>query len=266
MDPSRQDAAQEKAASAPDDGEHTAFDKMLAHQATAPRSQREADGGFGPSLHRTRQQEVRHVGADDQQKNADQQHQNPERTRNLGIIPRIQPACSRAGDQLQPFLDFGPGRLGHEIAEQRGHCGRGGGPGNTRRKAGHHVHRPKSRPERRDLGEGVATQRSKDIDPFPGNEAEEPWRRDADNPSGLVVDPHGAADRVWVAAEATRPEPVADNDNRLGLRPVFLFGKGPSSRQSNTEFVEEVPTDVEESHLFGRRPRRGRDRDLGRVA
>ncbi len=77
MDRTGEKGPQTEPGGAPDDGQHPAFDQMLADETPAAGSQCQANGGLPPSLLRTREEQVGHIRTDDQQKDADQQHENP---------------------------------------------------------------------------------------------------------------------------------------------------------------------------------------------
>ena len=95
MDGLRQRVSQSQSGSASEERQEPALDQMLPEEPRAAGSQRQTHGGFTLPADRARQQQVRHVGADDQQQDADQQHQDPERS---GIL-RAQPLEATAARQ-----------------------------------------------------------------------------------------------------------------------------------------------------------------------
>jgi len=72
-----------------DDGEHHAFDEQLTHDAPAGGAERHAHRHLARARRRSRQQEVRHIGARDEQDERDGAHQRQEDQSNLTAVHAV---------------------------------------------------------------------------------------------------------------------------------------------------------------------------------
>ena len=81
-------------------GEHETLRQQLHHETSATHSERDAHRDLAPALERARQQEVRDVGARDEQH--DHRHAAQPR-RDLGFVPRVRTAIAqhRAGERVR---------------------------------------------------------------------------------------------------------------------------------------------------------------------
>ncbi len=91
-----------------------AFDQVLPHQPPSARAKGQAHGRFALPPDGARQQQIRDVGTDDEQHQADQEQQHPQRAAFVGA-DRIESPPRRRGHQRR-----GPaGRQGHALGDDQ---------------------------------------------------------------------------------------------------------------------------------------------------
>ncbi len=94
--------------------QHQAFDQVLAHQPPPAGAKGQTHGRFALPPDGAREQEVRDVGTDDEQHQADQEKQHPQRAAFV-CSDGVEPAPRRRGHQGRGRA----GRKGHALGDDQ---------------------------------------------------------------------------------------------------------------------------------------------------
>ena len=193
---------------------------MLPEEPCSRRPESETQRGLALPPDRARQKKVRHVGADNEQQHADEQHQDPQRVGVPGV-QRIEATSARQRDEL--WNAFGAVR-DHHVPEESRHLNPRGCLeilAQLARTCRTHQLRSFSAsavPACCPGWNATLIERGRTCPAIGRPEPEEPGWRDADNSRRYVVDADGAIEHARVAGEPVHPEPVADDDRRF--RPI----------------------------------------------
>ena len=98
MDGLGHDVANRQPRGAADERQHAALDQVLAEEARAGRAERQTHRGLAPPAHRAREQQVRHVRADDEEQHADEEQQNPQGV-DVAAVEGIDAAAARQSNE-----------------------------------------------------------------------------------------------------------------------------------------------------------------------
>src|SRR5689334_16353000 len=83
-------------------------------------------------------------------------------------------------------------------------------------------------------------------------------RHDADHHKALPVDPQRTTDDTWITCKAPLPEPMAEHDDPMPARLLFLGGKSSAERQLHAQRGKEASRGGSSGDAFGRLPRLGK--------
>ena len=248
---------EQQAQQAAGDREHQALDEQLPDELPARRAQRQPDRDLPLARKRARDEQVGHVGAGDQEDEADHAHQDDERRREVvperGVADRGLLDAQLALEELlavvgRPVLRALQGalvlaNLREEHLERR-LCRF---DGLARLQAREYLHPPRSRaahlepvPLRHD--DGLHQQRDAERRRAGRIHTRKAAGRDADDRHRIVVDEDLPADRRRIEGEAAIPVVVAQHDDRMAPVDliVFLRVEDASRRRSHAEHGEEV--------------------------
>ena len=223
----RQRQAEDEPGDAAGDGQDQALHQELAHDLAAPRAERGPDRDLLLSRRGAREQQVRDVGAGDEEHQADQALQDDERL--LEPLPQVRVSARRGHDQEglleEPLL--GVGELGEELALQLFLLALG--VEGAQRGLGLLPRDPRLEPAEQVEPGGalvlevvvgrVERRLHRHGDPEPrqhgGVRPDEARGGDADHGERRPVEPDGRADDLGVSAEPLLPEVVLqDGDGR----------------------------------------------------
>ena len=228
---------------AADGGEQEALDQLLLEQPPASRAKCGTHGRLALAADGARQQQVRDVGAHDQQHQADQEQQHPERTAVVGAdgveaarggvevsesgsspAARVTPSGTTSRWKLLVDPLMHGGRHRHRAA-----AARSAGPTSTSASLG------LLRARRPRVSVTLRGQRREDVHPLADGDAEEPWRRDTDDRRNRAVDAERTANDVGAAAEHPLPQPVADHDHDFASDAVVVGRQRPPEQRRDAE-------------------------------
>jgi hypothetical protein len=258
VDRLREGVADDERGGGADERQHDALDQMLPQQPAAGRAERNAQRRLVLARDRSGEEQVRDVRAHDEQQQADEHHQQPQRAP-VGSAQRIEPAPAGRRRQLRevPRIDrraVGNGEAREALAECASR--------RVRRDAGpppaDHPHPPVpvvlgQRPgPGRSLEDHLRRERRVDVRPLAGADAEELRSRDTDDAGRDVVDAQRTAGHVRAPRERVHPEPVADHDHRLVADAILLAEKAAPDDRRDAQALEEVAADELDADL-GRR-------------
>ncbi len=250
----------------PREREENALEEELPHEPYAARSERDAERDLAPPRGRAREEEIRDVGAGDEEDDADHPHEHQER--GLGSVAQTRnPSGSleqqkllrgealskalRVGDALEIFLKelpvddvrFRASFVERHSFTQTSHRSQPSGSKVLEHRA----------PGRKDLG--LHHQGNVEVDRIADFDAMKPALRDADDGHGLPVHEDGASDRLGIARESPLPECVAQDHDRMAARPdVVLPGEDPAHGGSHSESLEEGAGNEVGAHALGSFP------------
>ena len=221
-------------------GQQQAFREQLPDQAAATGTHRQADGDFLLAANGPRQEQVRHVGAHNQQYagtdcQQDGQDRSEDRLRAVGRPDEGQhpqadlPVGVRVG-----FLQPGGERIGHRL----GVC-----EGDTRLQPGLRVE-----PVVAAMGEAAEVRhlpmhrhRRPEIAQQAADRAVEGGRHHADDGEGMLVELHTFADDAGIAVEPAPPARFAQHQHRTpALRLLLAREKRPPQDRPHPQHVEIV--------------------------
>ena len=242
----RNPSGDQQSEAAADDREQQAFGQQLAHDARARRPDRDAHRHFAAPRASPCEQQVRQVGARDEQHD---RHHDPHRQQRIAhglaaleLSPRAGPDTqARQLRRRQRRPSCGDALL-HQEVERRLRPGRI----DAGLEAPHHQHPPERGILRRLFrvclneppphGERQRhVRRVADL-----QRAFEPARGDARDRHRDAVDDQRFADRVGRPGETPLPERVADHRDRRSTRPIVGRDQGPAGRRRHAEHVEVV--------------------------
>ena len=237
---------------AAEEGQAQALGRRLPEQAASSRAQDETHDDLPLSSRPLREQQVRDIGAGDQQHQArGRQEHDQRRAYRLGqaVLDAHQP---------EPGNDRGGAvRPRGGSPNRRAARGRRAGAGTRRRWRRRYAAGPQPRQERVDFRRGNLPReavfharehrdatasaglgrRQDQWNPEPRLRVRErePGRHDADHRPVDALQRHAAADDVRVGAESSLPEAVTENHDRVGAFPLVAPIEGPSERRPHTE-------------------------------
>ena len=211
-------------------GQQQALGEQLPHEAPASRTQRGADGDLLATLGRAGQQEIGHVGAGDEQHEADRPGQRDECGPHLAHGDLAQVVDHDAPAVVGPrVLLLEPRRDGVHLAAGLLDRHAGSEPAD-------HVVVMRSSFGELLRGEG-------DGDVQLGRVESEAGPHDPDHGVRLAVERERRSDQVPTRAEPVLPEPVADDDDAARTGPILLGEEGPAVQRSRAEEIEQVGGD-----------------------
>ena len=114
---SRQDTPECKTGSSSQKRQNSALDQMLSEHPRSCRSQCQAHGRLALPNHGAGQQQIGHVGADDEQQHSNKQHQNPQGACISGV-ERTKATAAGQSDQFGNLLRFEVHGFSREATEQ----------------------------------------------------------------------------------------------------------------------------------------------------
>ena len=234
-------------------GEQHAFDEQLLDETSAARAERETHRHLALTAGAARQQQVRDIGAGDQQHARGNRHQDPQGTRQrpaqTGSAPRRRLDHDLALDEAiahrlrrvreRAFLDleFEP-RAIERLQRGLRLFGRHAGlqPGEDADPA---VARIVERvvPARRQLR--LHHHRHVDLRRDAQLDALEPFARDTDDGVRVRVDDHGLADHRRIGGEAAAPVRVTQHGDRMSVRDAIVIRREhPAGGRGDAERLE----------------------------
>ena len=246
------------------DREQDALDERLRHDLPARRAHREPHGGLTAPRDRAREQQVRDVGA------GDEQHQPAHAEQNLQAAPvlLLHDADAGAGGHDRDHLlgqrldDVGhpvrrvAGVVLHPLVEDAGEPRAHAVGRRARTQPADHA---QPRGDRLAEDRGVAVDQRLLLERNPQVRriaaqrfAEESRRRDADDGEGVPLDEERGADDRRIAAVGALPDVVAQHDDGRRRRRVVGGGEDAAAERADAERREVVAGDV----LGAQRPRR----------
>ncbi len=207
------DGRQAKPHETADDRQQRALDQQLADDAPARRAQRDADGHFARAAGRSREQQVRDVGAGDQEYEADRAHQRQEHQLDRPAVHAIVERHDARADVL-----VGIGIIASQFSRDGVHlC--------LRLRHRDAVAQPAEDIQGR---AGIALlfqelRRVRERHPQVGAGGKlEAFRHHADHRCWQLVDLDGAAENGRITAVAVLPHAVSQDDHGRRARPIVL--------------------------------------------
>ena len=206
--------------------QHDTFREELPQQAAASGAERQPDRDLPPAGGGAREQQVRDIGAGDEQYQAHDGHEDQERRPELlanaappfGARVQYDLALPKESGEVRPDGGAGlaDGLLVRDVRSLRRLR-----QGHARLPARHHVE-PEGvlhREARRARSQPVAChERNEDIGRFADFDTEETFRGDTDHCERQSVQQHGPSGDRGIAAETRLPEPVADDSHGVFSR------------------------------------------------
>ncbi len=187
---------------AADETHHDALDQKLPNDTPAACSQSRADCGFARPSDRSRKQQVRHVGAGDQQHKSNGPLHRKEDSPDLAAV---EPFVERHQDRFDVFIGIREGLS--QALRDRLQFGAGLLRRNTRPETSEHVE--VSRIPVLVAGSGYNRQ------PYILDLREShPFGHDANDSVGLLIDLDRPSDRILIAAVSRLPKTVTDQGDR----------------------------------------------------
>ncbi len=214
------------------------FDKELTHQAPASGSHRHADGDLAASRSGPGQEQVGHVGTDDEQHQRHRAQQDPERAPD----PFHTLAVDRLDQGADPFVQIGVlgaqvGRNGPDLLGDLCESHPVGHPADDE----HAVLPPETRFRVDDI-RGPDTRLDAQHLPQKSDRRRElkAFGHDPDDGVWASVELDRGADDLGVGAELVAPPAVFEQGNRFGPRECFLAGIDASQHGLDAEQVKEL--------------------------
>ena len=268
--PADQDAAapgcQQDAERAAGRGQQKAFRQQLACETHPAGAQREADGDLLLAAGGARQQEVRDVGAGDQQDQAHDGHEDVER---LGVGIAQLAGAAASGVQLQLLVELIAallgGEAGHLVAVQHlveyyADIGLGLLQGDAGLEAAHHLQPHDAHdgalvvvePFAAGLDVGLHHHRDPQVGGIAHGFAEEAGRSDADDLERSLAEGDDFPEHVGAAREAAVPKAVADDGvGRVVRDAVVGLGEDAADDGLHAQDVEVGAADQAGVHVLG---------------
>ena len=223
--------------------DHEALGEKLRDETAARRTKRGADGELPLARGTGGEQQIRQVGARNQQHETDrrrQQHQALPGVADGGFVQRQQPHTLAVVAVRELLLE--PGGDGIEL----GACG---GNGRARRQPADAANEVPAAIWR----SGIEPVRDEHVRGPIGVDLDVPIRsgQHADDGRRLCVQQDLGAQHRRTAAEPPLPEAVAQQHHRRSVRLVVLDADGPAQCRSNSEGREETVRDVHAADAFG---------------
>ena len=220
-------------------GEQKAFGQELADDAATRGSHGDADGEFTLAAGGADEQQICHVGAGDEQDEADGSEEDEERRAHVADDAVAQgfdgeaffwphrafrvAAAELVGGDVELGVGLGEGYAGLEASGGEEEVALVGAVGVDL----------EGQP---DVGFGVG---------------DEGLAEDSDDGVWLVAEREGAADDVGIASEFALPEAVADDDDFAAVGRVFLRGEGAAQHDGRAKEAEVGFADVDAVDLLG---------------
>ena len=233
---------QAKADKAADEGEQHAFDEQLPDHLQARGAYREADPDLPGAIGGSRQQQVRHIRAGNQQHEDDRAHQRPEHGANGAAVDRAEPVDERR----QPFIFFGIVAL--KLGANRRHF-------RLCLLEGHAICQPAEHNVvvDRTVPLGNALQPLCLRQPKLGVERKlHDFGHHADDGGRQAVQPHDLADDILIATVAFFPHCVGEHQDRRCARAIILRTKVAADDGVLIQHPKDVDRDVRTEVLLGR--------------
>ena len=226
-------------------GEQQALDQQLPHDAPARRAHRVAHRDLARPCRRARQQQVRHVGARDQQHEADRAHQGQEHDADRAGVEAFVERLDDADGELLVAGRMGRGQALDDAVELGLRLRRGDAVFQARE------HREVANVAAADL----VRQRDRRYPELGVGRELDAGRHHADDRPRLAVDADGQAEHAAIAAVARLPEGVAEDHDALGARLVVAAPEAAAEEHRLAQQVEAVGGDPDARRVLRRRPR-----------